>query len=36
MFERWRSFELAEENFRETIDAIGQALKKLGVSEKEA
>ena len=36
MFERWRSFELAGENFRETIASIGEALKKLGVSEKEA
>ncbi len=36
MFERWRSFELAGENYRETITAIGDALKKQGVSEKEA
>ncbi len=36
MFERWRSFELAGENFRETIESMGEALKKLGVSEREA
>lgn len=36
MFERWRSFELAGETFRETIAAIGEVLRKLGVSEKEA
>ncbi|WP_029544841.1 dicarboxylate/amino acid:cation symporter [Selenomonas sp. AB3002] len=36
MFERWRSFELAGESYRETIASIGEALKKLGVSEKEA
>ena len=36
MFERWRSFELAGENFKVTIGAIGDALKKQGVSEREA
>ncbi|WP_027407505.1 dicarboxylate/amino acid:cation symporter [Anaerovibrio sp. RM50] len=36
MFERWHSFELAGENFRETIESMGEALKKLGVSEREA
>ena len=36
MFERWRSFTLSKENFKETIEAIGETLKALGVSEKEA
>ena len=36
MFERWRAFELSGENFREIIESIGDALKKLGVSEREA
>jgi len=36
MFERWRSFELEGENYRGTIAAIGDALKKQGVSEREA
>lgn len=36
MFERWRSFELAGETFKDTIKSVAQALKKLGVSEKEA
>ena len=35
MFEKGRSFELAGENFKVTISAIGDALKKLGVSERE-
>lgn len=36
MFERWRTFELTGETFRETIAAIGESLIKLGVSAKEA
>ena len=36
MFERWRTFELTGETFRETIAAIGESLLKLGVSTKEA
>ena len=36
MFERWRTFELTGETFRETIAAIGESLIKLGVSTKEA
>ncbi len=36
MFERWRSFELEGENYRGIIAAIGDALKKQGVSEREA
>ena len=36
MFERWRSFELTPETFRETIVDIGQSVLKLGVSPKEA
>ena len=36
MFERWRSFELTPETFRETIVDIGQSVIKLGVSPKEA
>ena len=36
MFERWRTFDLTKDNFSETVNAIGDALKKLGVSDKEA
>ena len=36
MFERWRSFTLEKENYGETVEAIGETLKALGVSEKEA
>ena len=36
MFERWRTFELNRENRKETVHAIEDALKKLGVSDKEA
>ena len=36
MFERWRSFTLEKGNFGETVEAIGETLKELGVSEKEA
>ena len=36
MFERWRTFELTKDNFGDTVNAIGDALKKLGVSDKEA
>lgn len=36
MFERWRTFELTGETFRETIASIGESLLKLGVSTKEA
>ena len=36
MFERWRSFTLEKENYGETIEAIGETLKALGVSEKDA
>ena len=36
MFERWRSFTLSKENFKETVEAIGETLVALGVSEKEA
>ena len=36
MFERWRTFDLTKDNFSETVHAIGDALKKLGVSDKEA
>ena len=35
MFERWRTFDLTKDNFDETVRAIGDALKKLGVSDKE-
>ena len=36
MFERWRTFELTKDHFGDTVAAIGDALKKLGVSDKEA
>ncbi|SDP33617.1 dicarboxylate/amino acid:cation symporter [Selenomonas ruminantium] len=36
MFERWRTFELTAETFRQTIAAIGESLQKIGVSEREA
>ena len=36
MFERWRSFTLAKENYGETIESIGDTLRSLGVSEQEA
>jgi len=36
MFERWRTFDLTKDNFSETVNAIGDALKKLGVSDREA
>ena len=36
MFERWRTFDLTKDNFGETVNAIGDTLKKLGVSDKEA
>lgn len=36
MFERWRTFDLTKDNFGETVNAISDALKKLGVSDKEA
>ena len=36
MFERWRTFELTHDNFKETAAAIEAALKKLGASDKEA
>ena len=36
MFERWRTFELTPDSFKETVNAIGDSLKKLGVSDKEA
>ena len=36
MFERWRTFELNREKRKETVNAIGDVLKKLGVSDKEA
>ena len=36
MFERWRTFELTKDHFGDTVTAIGNALKKLGVSDQEA
>jgi Na+/H+-dicarboxylate symporter len=36
MFERWRSFELTHDNYKETIKAIETALQKLGSSKQEA
>lgn len=36
MLERWRTFELTPDGFRETVIAIGDTLQKLGVSDKEA
>ncbi len=36
MFERWRSFTLTKEDFGETLTAIGDTLRALGVSEQEA
>ena len=36
MFERWRTFEITKDNFGDTVNAICDALKKLGVSDKEA
>ena len=36
MFDRWRTFELTHDNFKETAAAIEAALKKLGASDKEA
>ena len=36
MFERWRTLDLTKDNFSETVHAIGETLKKLGVSDKEA
>ena len=35
MFERWRTFDLTRENFKETVNAIEETLKKLGVSYQE-
>ena len=36
MFERWRTFELAHDNIKETAAAIEEALQKLGASGQEA
>ena len=36
MFERWRTFELTHDNFKETAAAIEGALQKLGASKQEA
>ena len=36
MFERWRTFDLTCENYKETANAIEDALKKLGASDQEA
>ena len=36
MFERWRTFELTPDGYRETVNGIGDTLRKLGVSDKEA
>ena len=36
MFERWRTFELTHDNFKETVAAIEGALQKLGSSKQEA
>lgn len=36
MFERWRTFELTPDGYRETVNGIGDILRKLGVSDKEA
>ena len=36
MFERWRTFELTPDGYRETVIGIGDTLRKLGVSDKEA
>ena len=36
MFERWRTFELTRDDYKDTVNAIGDTLKKLGVSDKEA
>lgn len=36
MFERWCTFELTAETFRQTIAAIGESLQKIGVLEREA
>ena len=36
MFERWRTFDLTLDNYKETAKAIEEALKKLGASDQEA
>ena len=34
MFERWRTFELTPDGYRETVNGIGDTLRKLGVSDR--
>jgi len=36
LFERWRTFELTHDNFKENVATIKDALKKLGASDQEA